>query len=112
MFNDPNAGRFVRYHFQGSMEVTEQDGRRQIAGRVNHLSLFGCGIDEAGDFHAGASVQVTIVSDEGSRLEAMGRVVYAEGGRGLGVAFTSLKSADERVLGNWIAELANSQALT
>ena len=67
-------------------------------------------MNESGDFHAGDCVQVKIASDEGSKLQALGRVVYAGEGRGLGIAFTKLKPEDERVLDGWITELANSEA--
>ena len=53
-------------------------------------------------------MQVKIASDEGSKLQALGRVVYAGEGRGPGIAFTKLNL---RMSGSWTVGSPNLRTL-
>jgi hypothetical protein len=70
------------------------------------LGLLGCVVDTFELFPKGMAVNVKL-SHRGAEVRALGRVLYARPDLGMGLAFTSIKPEDERVLDWWMAELVS-----
>lgn len=94
-----------RYPFGGEVVMTDLQSQSQLTGRTKEISLFGCGIDAFKDFPPGREVKIELLY-QGAKMLALGKVVYARPGLGIGIRFTSVEMEDERILDGWITELA------
>lgn len=93
-----------RYPFAASIELTDLETETRIKEQTRDLSLFGCSVDAQKALRTGTRVRLRI-SHAGENFIALGRVVYARQGSGMGIAFTKVEPNHELVLENWIAEL-------
>jgi hypothetical protein len=94
------------YSLAVDIEITDVQSAIQIRARTTMLSLVGCIVDTLRVFPKGISVSVKL-SYRGAEVRALGRVIYARSDLGMGLAFTSIGSGDERILDWWMTELVS-----
>jgi hypothetical protein len=94
------------YFLAVDIEITDVHSAIQIRARTTMLSLLGCIVDTLRLFPRGISVNVKL-SHRGAEVRALGRVTYARSYLGMGLAFTSIEPADERILDWWMAEFVS-----
>ncbi|HEV7967207.1 MAG TPA: PilZ domain-containing protein [Candidatus Acidoferrales bacterium] len=93
-----------RYPFSVTVDLTAIESGFQISARTTDLSQYGCGVQTLQTFSKGTIVGITL-SHAGSRVAALGRVIYANPKLGMGVVFSRIEREDMRVLQEWIAKL-------
>lgn len=96
--------RAVRQPFVASAIVTEIGTEKQIRGVVRNLNLFGCYVETSAPFTPGAKVRLTITHN-GRMFTSPGKVAHAVANKGMGVAFTSVRSDDQAILEKWMEQL-------
>jgi hypothetical protein len=94
-----------RYPFTATCDATEPKSGAKIIGRTSDLGRGGCYIDTIGPFPPGTSLVVRINRDN-QTLKVAGKVVFAQPGMGMGVAFADAEPDQQAVLDHWIAELS------
>lgn len=105
--SQPTKRRSVRRcQFVASAEVTElgSGSRAQLAARTSELGLGGCYLDTLNPFPEGTLVQLRIFRDAGV-FETEAKVVYCDGGFGMGLAFTEITPDQRSILESWLVEL-------
>jgi hypothetical protein len=100
---------YPRYSFSASVEAVHLETNTRLSGRASDLGRGGCYVDTISPFPVGASVKIQIVKDHASFL-ALGRVLYATTGMGMGLAFTKIEPERLRVLEDWLRELSGESA--
>ena len=93
--------RTVRYPFDASAEVSDEQAHGTLAVRVSEISLNGCYLQTASPFPAGTSLFLKVFAED-SFFEARATVAYAHAGTGMGVAFRDLKPYFVNVLKKWL----------
>ena len=93
-----------RYPFAATIELTDLESERQSWELTSELSLFGCYVNALVPLPARTKVRIRIVR-AGANFVALGRVVYAQEGAGMGVVFTEIEPSYQSVLENWLTEL-------
>jgi hypothetical protein len=101
-FSVSERRRVSRYVFGGVAEVTDEQGRHVVS-RTTELGRFGCFVKTMLPFSVGAAVNLQITQDE-TRLSALGKVVYVLTDKGIGVAFGDISLSDESILRNWLTD--------
>jgi hypothetical protein len=94
-----------RYAFSASAEAVHISANTRMSGRVSDISRGGCYVDTISPFPAGADIKIRIAKDNQSFV-AMGTVLYASVGFGMGLAFTKVEPEKQVVLDGWLAELS------
>src|SRR5271163_2448706 len=94
-----------RYPFTATCDATEPKSGAKIIGRTSDLGRGGCYIDTIGPFPPGTSLVVRINRDN-QTLKVAGKVVFAQPGMGMGVAFADAEPDQRAILDHWIAELS------
>jgi hypothetical protein len=88
-----------------SAEVTQPGaGIKLLSARTSEFGLGGCYIDTLNPLPEGMLVTVRILRDNGI-FETSARVVYSQGGFGMGLAFTDMTSDHRAILEGWLAEI-------
>jgi len=100
--------RVPRHSLDVNVEVTNLDSGVRINQRTKDISLYGCGVDTAMPFPAGASVMLKIAY-KAENITLFGRVVYGRPDIGMGIAFTTSEHEDLTLLAEWIAGLATPE---
>lgn len=77
----------------------------RLSGRVSDISRGGCYVDTISPFPVDAEVKIRIVKDNLSFV-AMGRVLYASNGFGMGLGFTKIEPDKLTILDGWLTELS------
>jgi hypothetical protein len=95
--------RTLRFPFEASAEVSEENADARVPARVTEISLNGCFLQMANPFPDRTPILVKIFV-EGSFFEAHGTVVYSQPNTGVGVAFRELKPYFVAVLKKWLLE--------
>jgi hypothetical protein len=96
--------RHLRVPFTASVEVIEPKSKAQVTGRTSDLSLGGCYVDAISSFPAGSAVLVRITRGE-DLFEGRAKVVYAQVGMGMGIAFVSHSQPHAEILQKWLLEI-------
>jgi PilZ domain-containing protein len=94
-----------RFAFSASAEVTELRSKATIKGRSSDLGFGGCYVDSINTFAEGARVELHLARANHS-FEAVGVVIYAHTGMGMGIAFTEIKTDQVELLQEWVRELS------
>jgi hypothetical protein len=94
-----------RYFSVIDIELIGVQSEIQIKGRTANLSLFGCSVLTSKSLPKGTSLEIKM-SHGGADVEADGRVIYASPELGMGIVFTNIEGASERILDRWVAELS------
>ena len=95
--------RTLRFRFEASAEVSQENTDAKIPVRVTEISINGCFLQMPNPFPQGTTVHVKIFV-EGSFFEANGKVVYSQPNNGVGVAFHELKPYFVTVMKKWLLE--------
>lgn len=101
----PSIRRALRHSLIVDVEVTDLESGIQIRERTKDVNLYGCGVNTATTFPAGTKVVVKMVCGL-EKVKAFGKVIYGRQDIGMGIVFTTVEPEDQRLLENWIAELA------
>jgi hypothetical protein len=94
-----------RYAFSASAEAVNVHADTRLSGRVSDLGRGGCFVDTINPFPVGAEIKIRIVKDNLSFL-ALGKVLYATDGFGMGLGFTKVEPEKQTILNAWLAELS------
>jgi hypothetical protein len=112
MQHGPDAGaRFAerravpRFPFVAPLDILEPITRTHLSASTSEIGARGCHVDTASPLPPNTVVQISIQRDDAS-FQTWARVVYAHEGRGMGVQFFETLPEQERILRQWIAELA------
>ena len=93
-----------RFSLIAQAEVVEPGSGVRIAGRISEISCKGCYVDLLNTLPVGTLVEVRVSRDRGE-FSSRGRIVYAQEGMGMGIAFQETIPEQQQVLDGWIEEL-------
>ena len=96
-----------RYSLIAQAEVVEPVSGVRIAGRISEVSSKGCYVDLLNTLPVGTIVEVRVSRDQGKFL-SRGRIVYAQEGMGMGVAFQETTPEQQQILDSWIEEMKSA----
>ena len=105
----PERRGHVRYPFTAAADVIEVGSNARMSARSSDLGCGGCFIDTISPFPVGTSVALRL-THERKAFEAQGRVVYAQQGMGMGVAFTSVGPDQLWTLERWLGKLSGQSS--
>jgi hypothetical protein len=88
--------------------VINSESGIQIRERTRNLNLYGCGVSTATPFPAGTKV-VLMMAYRQEKIAALGKVIYGRPDIGMGIVFTNIEPKDQKIIEDWIAELAVPQ---
>ena len=87
------------------VKITDLESGIQIKVDTNDLTLYGCSVSIATPFPAGTKVMLKIAYRR-KRITAFGKVIHSRPDIGMGIVFTTVEPEDQKLLEDWIAELA------
>ena len=96
-----------RYSLIAQAEIVEPSSGVRIAGRISEISRKGCYVDLLNTLPVNTIVEVRISRDQGDFV-SRGRVIYAQDGMGMGIAFQEITAEQQRILDSWIEELKSA----
>jgi hypothetical protein len=96
-----------RHIFTASAEVIELNSGTRFSTRTTDLSVGGCFVDSLTPFEVGTKVRVSARRDK-ALFEALGTVVYSQGGLGMGIAFSALGPEQQAILDQWLGDTNES----
>ncbi len=99
-----------RYRCQGSIHLSEINGRVATWATITDISLRGCYVEIPTCFRVGAALALTIEVN-GMRVEATGEVRVAYPGLGMGISFSEISSADYESLRMLISSLSGTSRI-
>ena len=94
-----------RYSLVATADIVDPASETRISGRLSEISRAGCYIDLLNTLPKDTLVQIRISRDQGV-FESLARIVYAQEGIGMGVAFVNPSPEQQTILDAWIAELS------
>ena len=100
-----------RYPFTATCDATEPKSGAKIIGRTSDLGRGGCYIDTIGPFPPGTNL-VLRINRESQTLKIAAKVVFAQPGMGMGLAFADAEPDQQALLDHWIAELSGEPVAT
>lgn len=93
-----------RYSFIAEVTVTDVSSDTRFSGRISEISRKGCYVDILNPLPVGTTLQLKISRDLGV-LTTTGKIIYAQPGMGMGVAFLDIPPDQLKTLDAWLAEL-------
>jgi hypothetical protein len=90
-----------RYAMVLAADVVELPRGARLTARTSDISRTGCYIDTLNPIPRGSQVRLRITHHE-EVFEALGRVVYASPGLGMGIVFETVAPAQEAMLQRWL----------
>jgi len=96
-----------RYSLIAQAEIVEPGSGVRIAGRISEISRKGCYIDLLNTLPVSTVVEVRVSRDQG-HFFSRGRIIYAQDGMGMGIAFQEMAAEQQQILDAWIQELKPS----
>jgi hypothetical protein len=93
-----------RHVFTASAEVIELSSGARFTTRTTDIGQGGCFVDTMVPFPVGSKVLVSVTREKVT-FEAMGKVVYAQIGLGMGIGFDPLNAEQHQALDTWLTEL-------
>jgi PilZ domain len=94
-----------RYNLIATAEIVDAVSAARMSGRISEISRKGCYVDILNTLPIGTLLQVSISRDRGT-FTSPGRIIYAQEGMGMGVAFLNPPSEQLSVLDSWLAEIS------
>lgn len=94
-----------RYPLIATSEILESSSAMRLTGRISEISRKGCYVDVLNPLPVGTEIQLRISRDNGS-FSTAAKVIYADQGMGMGVAFVNTAADQLQILDAWISELA------
>jgi PilZ domain len=95
----------LRYTLVATADIVDPASETHITGRLSEISRAGCYIDLLNTLPKDTPVQIRISRDQGV-FESLARIVYAQDGIGMGIAFVNPSPEQQKILDAWIAELS------
>jgi len=95
-----------RYSLIAQAEIIEPGSGVRIAGRISEISRKGCYIDLLNTLPVSTVVEVRVSRDQGSFF-SRGRIIYAQEGMGMGIAFQEMTPDQQQILDAWIEGLSS-----
>ncbi|HTS10548.1 MAG TPA: PilZ domain-containing protein [Candidatus Limnocylindrales bacterium] len=96
-----------RYEFIAAVDVSEPISDMRVSGRVSEISRKGCYVDLLNPLPVGTLIELQVSRDQGT-FSTAGRVIYAQAGMGMGVAFVDPSPEQMKVLDSWLSELSGT----
>jgi hypothetical protein len=96
-----------RYGLIAQTEIVEPTSGLRIAGRLSEISSRGCYVDLLNTLPVSTIVEVHVSRDQGT-FTSGGRVIYAQDGMGMGIAFLEMPDDQSKILSAWLEELQPS----
>jgi len=96
-----------RYSLIAQAEIVEPGSGVRIAGRISEISSKGCYVDLLNTLPVGTIVETRVARDQGNFF-SRGRIVYAQEGMGMGIAFQETTPEQQQILDSWIEELRSA----
>jgi hypothetical protein len=96
--------RVPRHPFTVDIVVTDIRSGIQITERTQDLSHCGCSVKTESLFPAGTKIRLTIAHQQ-KEIIAFGKVIYDRPDIGMGIVFTAIEPADQKLVDAWIDEL-------
>jgi hypothetical protein len=93
-----------RYSFFAEVTVTDVSNDMRMSGRISEISRKGCYVDILNPLPVGTALELRISRDQGVFVTP-GRIIYAQPGMGMGVAFADIPADQMKTLDAWLAEL-------
>jgi hypothetical protein len=100
--------RTLRHSLIVDVEVVDLKSWIRIRERTKDLSLYGCGVSTATPFPAGTKVMLKMVYGR-EKITAFCMVILGRPDIGMGIVFTTVEPKDQKLLEDWITELAVPQ---
>lgn len=94
-----------RYPFTAEADVIDLQTNARLSARTSDLARGGCFIDTISTFPVGTNVSLRL-TNERKTFEAQARVVYAQQGMGMGLAFAPSEPDQLWVLEKWLGKLS------
>lgn len=101
----PERRASVRYPFTAAADVVEPLSNARISARSSDLGRGGCFIDTINPFPVGTVVNLRLKLEQNT-FSTQARVVYAQAGMGMGLAFLSVEPDQLWVLEKWLGTLS------
>lgn len=96
-----------RYSLIAQTEIVEPTSGLRIAGRISEISSKGCYVDLLNTLPVPTIVEVHVSRDRGTFM-SRGRIIYAQDGMGMGIAFLEMSDDQSKILHAWLEELQSS----
>lgn len=102
----PHAPERREVRFTMAADVLSEDVQThgQKTGKVENISRSGCFIRTKDPWIQWTTIRLWVVY-HGQQFEALGSVVHAAGGKGMGVAFDTIPPASQELLEVWLTSL-------
>jgi hypothetical protein len=100
----PQQRAVPRYDFIATVEIVDYTSGARMSGRISEISRKGCYVDILNTLPVGTPVQVRASRDQGA-FSSPGKIIYAQPGMGMGVAFINPPEDQLKILDSWLAEL-------
>lgn len=97
-----------RYHMVAEIEVLEPIQRTKITAYTAEIGANGCYVRVPTPLQRNTVIQVRILKDR-ETFKTWGRVVHAQDGAGMGIAFFRPEPGHEKTLQGWLAALRIQQ---
>jgi hypothetical protein len=96
----------LRYSFAATIEVVDPKSGKQIISTTSNLSDYGCRVRTDTPLDPGTKVKVTI-RHRGIMFQSEGRVSHSITGKGMGIRFVDIDTAEQIVLREWLMQASN-----
>lgn len=93
-----------RFSLIATADLLEPASGVRMSGRLSEISRKGCYVDLLNTLPTGTLIQLRVSRDQGAFVSA-GRIIYAQEGMGMGVAFVDTAADQLKILDSWLAEL-------
>ncbi len=95
-----------RFAFIAEAQVIEILSDTKLRAQTSDFSSGGCFLDMLNPSPMGTEIRITI-SHGGDKFTAIGKVIFVSPNMGMGVAFTTIESAQLQVLNKWLSALSH-----
>lgn len=92
-----------RHTFSAGAEILDRTTGTRLAVRVADISPEGCYLDTVNPFAVNTPVRV-MIRRHNAEFSALGHVRNAQGGMGMGIAFTDFEAGQRELLESWVRE--------
>ncbi len=94
-----------RFSLIATAELTEPVSGVRFSGRISEISRKGCYLDMLNTLPVETKVELRVSRDQGN-FKSPARVIYAQEGIGIGLAFLEVPADQLKILDSWLAELS------
>ncbi|MGB6431800.1 MAG: PilZ domain-containing protein [Candidatus Acidiferrales bacterium] len=100
--------RFARYAISAVAQIADPRSGARLTARVSDLGWGGCYVDTLAPLPVGTQVHVSLRKEK-SAIELTGKIVYANPGLGMGIAFVGAAAEHKEALKKWLNSLSQGQ---